>query len=87
MPMSGIAGETTTPVEKSTGAKKSHSQAGSQSGAGSASKDRKGKKSDQKNVQTRGLFTKKKNKNTAGGHAQPPEQTDPPGQGEPGMGK
>lgn len=53
----------------------------------STSKETSVKKSDQRNVQTRGLFsTTKKKKKKSGGHSRPSEETDSPTHGELGRG-
>lgn len=78
-PMSGIAGESGTSAQPP--------QAAPNPGAKALSQGETVKKTDEKDVQTRGLFSKKKKKKPVGGaagHSQPPEQTDPPIHDQPG---
>jgi hypothetical protein len=80
MPVYGVAGEQGS-TAKQSGTNDTQAQTGATSGTGSASKGEAVKKSDQRDVQTRGLFSKKKKKKPVGGaagHSQPAEQPDAP---------
>jgi hypothetical protein len=78
LPVSVIADEAGTTGKQPAGTHETQPQTGSASETGAISKHKHAKKPDQKDVQTRGLFAKKKKKQVGGsaGHSQPPEQTD-----------
>lgn len=81
LPVNGIAGEAATTIEKSTGTSEAGSRTSSKSKTGSLSQGKATKKSDQKDMQSRGLFSKKKKKKPVGGaagHAESSSQEDLP---------
>ncbi|SRR4249920_1844062 len=76
-----IAGEAGTVTNQPAVSQESGPKSGS-TPASSASKEKTAKKSNQGDVQSRGLFKKKKKKQKGGsaGHSQPGEQTEAPAQ-------
>jgi hypothetical protein len=78
MPAAVIATEAGPLGSQPTVTQEPHPQSGATQGATSASKEKTAKKSHQEDVQSRGLFKKKKKKQKSGaaGHSQPSESGD-----------
>ena len=76
LPVCGISGETGTTAEQPAGKREAQPPNGAKSGSGSLSEGESVKQPNQKDVQSRGLFSKKKKKKTIGGasaHTEPKE--------------
>ena len=74
LPVTGMGDETGTMAKQP--AAETSSPSGTTPSTGSMSKDKSVKKPDQKDIQSRGLFSKKKKKQVGGSAGQSPEQTD-----------
>jgi hypothetical protein len=89
LPAGGFAGETGTAANKPAVTTEKHKPAGSNAKGGSQSTGESVKPSPQEEVQTRGLFSKKKKKTVGGaaGHTGSPDQGDLSTRSESGAGK
>lgn len=89
VPAGGFAGETGTAAEKPAVTTEKHKPAGGNAKGGSQASGESVTPSSQEEVQTRGLFSKKKKKTVGGaaGHTESPGQGDLSTRGESGAGK
>jgi hypothetical protein len=89
LPAGGFAGETGTAADKPAATTEKHKPAGANAKGGSQATRESVKPSSQEEVQTRGLFSKKKKKTVGGaaGHTNSPDQGDLSTGGEFGAGK
>ena len=82
LPAAAFPGDTGRNSNQAAVDQETRSHGASTSGTSSASKEKASKKSNENDVQSRGIFQKKKKKQVGGsaGHSQPAEKTDPPTQ-------